>query len=394
MAGESSERLETLQSRWKEFYGLIGNDSMDIRSITLRLIESPLKIPFTTHLETVTKRQAIIIEAKDSSGGIGFGEADPFSSPWYSAETITTCWHALCGFLVPLTLRKEISDPSALDQIWSGIRGNNMAKSGLSQAIWDLYARQKKVYIGSLFGAERKAVAAGAVIAANDPKNAIDQIEKYSEAGYLRYKIKISRRNDLKILSAIRQHFPEVALMADANSAYSIQDAKHLEKLDEFGLQMIEQPLAYNDLVDHALLQSKIKTPVCLDESIGSFQDARAALALGSCKIINIKMARVGGWSEAVRIHDLCFRQDVPVWCGGMIEFGVAKAHNIALAALRGFILPGDLFAASRYWEEDIVEPEITVNKGWIRVPEKAGIGFDINEEVLERLTVKKNNIE
>ncbi|TGA96067.1 o-succinylbenzoate synthase [Sporolactobacillus shoreae] len=366
---------------------------MDIQSITLRLIESPLKIPFITHLETVTKRQAIIIEAKDSDGISGFGEADPFSSPWYSGETIVTCWHALLDFLVPMTLQQRISDPSGFDQLLGSVRGNNMAKSGLGQAIWDLYARQKGVYIGKLFGSERKKVTAGAVIAAKDPKEAVEQIQRYSEAGYKRYKIKISRQNDLNLLSAIRQHFPDGELMADANSSYSIQDMDHLKGLDSFGLQMIEQPFAYNDLVDHAYLQAEIKTPVCLDESIASFQDARAALALGSCKIINIKMARVGGWSEAVRIHDLCLKEQLPVWCGGMIEFGVAKAHSIALASLKGFAMPGDLFASSRYWEEEIVEPEIIVDHGFVRVPDQPGMGFTVNRKNLEKLTVNETTI-
>lgn len=362
---------------------------MKIESITLRIISSPLKIPFTTHLEKVSNREAIIIEARDKEGRSGFGEADPFSSPWYTEETILTCWHVLRDFLIPLVLKRTILNPDGLDSLWSGIRRNNMAKSGLSQALWDLHAKEKNVYLGQLFGAARKKVAAGAVIATDHIEKGIEQIERFSEAGYKRYKIKISRISDLKLLSAIRSRFPDLSLMADANSSYTLQDLDHLQHLDDFNLQMIEQPLAFDDLIEHALLQSKLKTPICLDESICTFNDAREALALGSCKVVNIKMARVGGWAQALRIHNLCFREKIPVWCGGMIEFGVAKAHNIALAALKGFTLPGDLSASSRYWPNDIIDPEIEVREGFITVPSGPGIGFEINRKQLETLTVE-----
>ncbi|GGL48561.1 o-succinylbenzoate synthase [Sporolactobacillus putidus] len=361
---------------------------MKIDSITLRLISSPLKTPFITHLETVTKREAIIIEVKDREGRIGYGEADPFSSPWYTEETIATCWLMLRDYLIPITLQKEFSEPQELDSRWSGIRRNNMAKSGLSQAIWDLYAKEKNVYIGRLFGAVRKKVAAGAVIAARNSEEAVRQIEHYSASGYQRYKIKISRATDVALISLIRSRFPDISLMADANSAYSLQDLEHLKELDAFKLQMIEQPFSYNDLAEHAILQNQIKTPICLDESICSINDARSALKLRSCKVVNLKMARVGGWTEAIKIHSLCLKEQVPLWCGGMIEFGVAKAHNIALSALKGFTLPGDLFASSRYWPHDIIEPEINVENGFIHVPNGAGIGFKINQKQLELMTL------
>ncbi|MDD9148782.1 MULTISPECIES: o-succinylbenzoate synthase [unclassified Sporolactobacillus] len=360
---------------------------MEIDSITLRLISSPLKTPFITHLETVTKREAIIIEARDREGRTGYGEADPFSSPWYTEETIATCWLMLRDYLIPLMRHREISGPRVLDALWSGIRRNRMAKSGLSQAIWDLYAKEKGLYLGRLVGSVRKKVAAGAVIAAGNNEEAVRQIEHYSASGYQRYKIKISRSTDVALLSLIRDRFPDIALTADANSAYSLRDLEHLKQLDAFKLQMIEQPFAYNDLVEHAALQHQIKTPVCLDESICSLDDARSALKLGSCRVVNLKMARVGGWAEALKIHGLCLKEGIPLWCGGMIEFGVAKAHNIALAALEGFTLPGDLFASSRYWPRDIIEPEIKVENGYIRVPDGKGIGFGINQKQLEALT-------
>lgn len=363
---------------------------MQLAGFTVRVIEAPLKAPFITHLETVRKRQAIIIEARDLDGRTGFGEADPFSSPWYTGETIDTCWRALRDFLLPRVLDHDLHDPDQLDALIRPVRGNQTAKAGLSQAIWDLYAREKECAIGTLFGAVRKRVAAGAVIAAAGPDQAVAMIEQLLPAGYKRFKLKVSRQNDRALLDAVRSRFPELPLMADANSAYTLKDLNHLKQLDTYHLQMIEQPLGETDLVDHARLQRAITTPVCLDESIRTGDDARAALELGSCQVITVKMARVGGWTEAIRIHNLCKERHVPVWCGGMIEFGIAKAHSVALAALSNFTLPGDLSPSSRYWNEDIVEPEMTVEQGTIKVPEGPGIGVSVNHNVLDRLTLAR----
>lgn len=366
---------------------------MNIESITIRRIASPLNVPFTTHLGTVKEREAIIVEARDADGRIGFGESDAFTSPWYTGETVATCWRALRDFLIPTVLRAGMRTPEALEEVLSGIRGNPMARSGISQSLWDLYARQKEVYLGRLFGSVRDKVASGAVIATSRPETAIEQIEKYAHSGYRRYKIKIAPGTDLALLSAIRGRFPDVELWADANAAYTWDDLDRLQALDAFQMRMIEQPLAVDDLLDHAALQAEIRTPICLDESIRSFQDTRLALKLGSCKVVNLKMARVGGWAQAVSIHDLCLKQKVPVWCGGMIEFGIAKAHTIALASLRGCSLPGDLVASSRYWKRDLVAPEIVVRDGYISVPRTAGIGFDVDRERLEALTQTKRTI-
>ncbi|MBA9029047.1 o-succinylbenzoate synthase [Peribacillus huizhouensis] len=361
---------------------------MRISSVTISLISAPLKIPFLTHLEKVTKREAIVIEVRDSDGRIGYGEAVPFSSPWYTEETIKTCWHILGDFLIPLVLSQPIQHPKELVSLWAGIRRNSMAKSGLSQAIWDLYAKQEEVYLGQLFGGVRKTVAAGVVIAADDVRKALKQIDEFATIGYQRYKIKIQRSTDISVLSEIRRHFPDIPLMADANSSYSLLDMEHLKKLDEFNLQMIEQPLGHDDLMEHAILQKEIKTPICLDESICSFHDAKQALMLGSGKVISIKMSRVGGWAEAVNIHNLCVENEIPVWCGGMIEFGISKAHNIALASLHGFTIPGDLSSSSRYWEQDIVDPEIVVKNGNITVPDGVGIGFEVDEHRLQSMMI------
>ena len=363
---------------------------MKLSSIMLRVISMPLKSPFQTHLETVREREVIIVEVRDADGTVGYGEAVPFSSPWYTEETIKTAFHMLEDFLIPLTLKKEWSHPSELSQLWSGIRRNQMAKSALEQAIWDLFAKQQGIYLGTLFGGERTEVAAGAVIATNSVEEALRQIEMFSLEGYQRYKVKISRTNDIHLLSEIRNKYPDLPLMADANSAYSLDDLKHLQKLDAFKLLMIEQPLGHDDIVEHSFLQKQLQTPICLDESICSFHDAKSALMLGSGRILNIKMARVGGWTEAVKIHDLCVEENIPVWCGGMIEFGISRAHNVALASLTGFTIPGDLSSSSKYWEQDIIEPDIQVENGMITVPKTAGIGFSVRENYVKKITTYK----
>lgn len=363
---------------------------MKLSSVMLRVISMPLKSPFQTHLETVREREMIIVEVRDADGIVGYGEAVPFSSPWYTEETIKTAFHMLEDFLIPLTLKKEWSHPSELSQLWSGIRRNQMAKSALEQAIWDLFAKQQGVYLGTLFGGERTEVAAGVVIATNSVEEALRQIEMFSHEGYQRYKVKISRTNDMHLLSEIRNMYPDLPLMADANSAYSLDDLTHLQKLDAFKLLMIEQPLGHDDIVEHSFLQKQLQTPICLDESICSFHDAKSALMLGSGRILNIKMARVGGWTEAVKIHDLCVEANIPVWCGGMIEFGISRAHNVALASLTGFTIPGDLSSSSKYWEQDIIEPDIQVENGTITVPKTAGIGFSVRENYVKKITTYK----
>lgn len=360
---------------------------MQFESVTMRLISAPLKTSFVTHLETVTERQAIILQVRDADGCCGYGEADPFSSPWYSAETTETCLRTLKTYLIPRLLQGPIHQLADLEQLFAPIRGHHMAKSGLIQAVWDYVARRNKQPLHRLSGGTRTEVAAGAVIAASDAHEAIEEIARFSEMGYKRYKIKIAKKNAHHLLGAIRQTYPNLPLMADANSSYTLDDCEHLRSLDTYHLIMIEQPLAWNDLVDHSQLQSYLRTPICLDESLQSAALAQAALHLGSCRVAAIKMAALGGWHAALRTVQLFSAQAVPVWCGGMIEFGIAKAHNIALASRSEFTLPGDLFASSRYWDEDIIQPEIKVVNGLIRVPDGDGIGFAINEKRLAQLT-------
>ncbi len=361
---------------------------MNIDSIRLYTIQMPLKNPFSTHLSTVKDREAIIVVAEDKDGQHGLGEVVAFSSPWYTEETVKTSYHMLKDFLIPLLQKEQIRHPQEAFPLFERLRRNYMAKAGLETALWDLYAKQKGQRLASLIGGTRTKIPAGVVVGAKSKKDVIAQIESYIEAGYERVKVKISPENDYEFLAEIRKHFPTLTLMADANSAYTKKDIDHLRKLDQFELLLIEQPFAHDDIIDHASLQKEIATPVCLDESIVTLGDAEKAIKLGSCKVINIKIGRVGGIQAAKAIHDHCMNHQVQVWCGGMLEFGVSRAHNIALATLPGFTIPGDISSSSRYWEEDIIMPEVMVKNGFIDVPEKPGIGFDLNEKRLKEVVL------
>lgn len=363
---------------------------MNLSHINIRIISMPLKHPFHTHLGTVRVRESIIIEAVDLDGRTGFGEGVAFSSPWYTEETVATSWHVLTEFLIPLLKKNPASHPNGVFHLFRGIRRNHMAKSAVELALWDLYAKQKSFPLARLIGGEAERIPSGVVVAAKDEREALEQTARYVEDGYQRIKIKINPANDYQLLSRIRASFPDLPIMADANSAYTLSDSDKLKALDELGLLMIEQPLAHNDFLEHAKLQSKLETAICLDESINSFEDAVLAAELGSCRIISIKAGKVGGLSEAIRIHDFCENKGIPVWCGGMIEFGVSRAHNIALATLPGFTIPGDISSSSRFWEEDIITPEVIVENGWISVPANPGIGYEVNQQRLEQVTVKK----
>jgi O-succinylbenzoate synthase len=363
---------------------------MNISAIHLYCIEMPLKTPFVTHLGSVSERTGIIVEIIDQDGISGFGEGVAFSTPWYTEETVTTCLHVMTDFLIPLLENNPIHHPEEALGLFRSVRRNNMAKAALETALWDLYAKQKDVSLSKLLGGTRGSVSSGVVVAADSTDNALNQIETYLEEGYKRVKVKINPSHDYHFLAEIRRCYPDLPIMADANSAYTLKDMDRLKALDEFNLLMIEQPLGFDDILEHAILQRELKTPVCLDESIVTFDDARKAVEFGSCRVINIKAGRVGGLSEAKKIHDYCFEKGVPVWCGGMIEFGVSRAHNIALASLPGFTIPGDISSSNRFWEEDIIIPEVTVKNGYIEVPTTAGIGFDIDMQKLNKFLQAK----
>ncbi|WP_188456344.1 o-succinylbenzoate synthase [Virgibacillus oceani] len=363
--------------------------TIPIKQIKLHKLEMRLNDPFTTSFGTFQDKEFFITEAIDDDGNRGFGESVAFSSPWYSEETVQTSLHVIEDFLIKILQENEISHPDDVSGLFSSIRRNNMAKAALEGAIWDLYAKRKKIPLAQALGGTKKEIDVGISIGIQPTvKDLLHTIDHYVQEGYKRIKIKIKPDRDIDVLREVRAHYPDLPIMADANSAYTLNDMHHLQQLDELDLMMIEQPLEHDDIVDHAKLQAALKTPICLDESIHSLADTKKAIQLGSCKIINIKIGRVGGLTEAKRIHDFCKEQGITVWCGGMLEAGVGRAHNIALTTLPQFILPGDTAGSSRYWERDIIQPEVIVENGLIKVPDRPGIGYEIDDVALEKYTV------
>jgi o-succinylbenzoate synthase len=367
---------------------------MKLSAVKLTVIQMPLKAPFLTHLGAVTEREGIIVEITDLDGVKGYGEGVAFSTPWYTEETVDTSLHMISHFLIPLLQKHPIAHPQDASRLFKAVRRNQMAKAAIELALWDLYARQESKSLATILGGTREIIASGVVVATDSTANALNQIENYLEDGYQRIKIKINPKQDYSFLAEIRRHYPDLPIMADANSAYTLKDIDRLKALDDFKLLMIEQPLGHDDIIEHAELQKAIQTPICLDESIVTFDDARKAIELGSCKVLNLKAGRVGGLAEAKRIHDYCLGKGVPVWCGGMIEFGVSRAHNIALASLPGFTIPGDISASSRFWDEDIISPEVTVKNGFITVPTEPGIGYEVNQKQLQKVTIADRKFE
>lgn len=361
-----------------------------LESVTLREIELPLKTPFVTGIGRVDVRRLIIVEVR-CGDVVGYGEASPLSDPFYTEETTETAWHVLESFLVPLVLGREWSSPHDVSDLLAPVRRHFMAKAGLEGAVWDLHARLSGVSLAEALGGETDSVPAGISLGIpNDIDTLCLRVEQALAAGYARIKIKIKPGWDIEPVRALRKRLGSFPLMVDANSAYTLADADHLRRLDEYALLMIEQPLAWDDIIEHARLQAVMTTPICLDESITSLTAARHAIELGSCRVINIKPGRVGGLTEAVRIHDLCISSGIPVWCGGMLESGIGRAHNLALASLPGFSIPGDISASDRYWRRDIIDPPITMTpQGRIQVPQGLGIGVEIDRKEIERRTVR-----
>ncbi|KRG16111.1 o-succinylbenzoate synthase [Lederbergia galactosidilytica] len=366
---------------------------IDIEKAQVSIVSIPLKKPFSTHLGVVREREAIMIELWDREGEVGYGETVAFSSPWYTEETVKTAYHIQKDFILPMVLKKKFAHPREFACEFSSLRGNPMAKSGVETALWDLYAKKQGQSLSRILGGTRNEVRAGAVVATQDVTEALKQIEQFTEQGFERMKLKISPANDRQFIQAIRKEYPKTPLMVDANSAYTLEDIDQLRALDEFELLMIEQPLGTTDIVEHAILQKQINTPICLDESITNVHDAKSAIQLGSCQIINIKIGRVGGLAIAKQIHDLCQEHQLQAWCGGMIEFGISKAYNLALASLPGFTLPGDLSSSTHYWQEDIITPAIEMEQGKISVPTVPGLGFSINERRFDEVCVHKEMI-
>jgi O-succinylbenzoate synthase len=367
---------------------------MRLSKITLREIRMQLVAPFETSFGRTSVRRILLVEV-DADGVSGWGECVAGEGPFYAPETVETAWHVLRDFLWPAVRGREFGSAAEIDAMLAGVRGHNMAKGALEAAVWDAEARQKGLPLWRLLGGERQEIPCGVSIGLKENDDELErQVEKELAAGYQRIKIKIKPGRDVQPVARLRQKFPRIKLMVDANSAYQLSDLPLLQELDAYYLMMIEQPLGWDDIWSHAELQRKLRTPICLDECIHSEEHARAAIALGACGIINIKLGRVGGCVAARRIHDLCREKGVPVWCGGMLESGIGRAHNIALSTLANFTLPGDVTASRRYWTEDIIEPEVTVSaQGMIGAPEGPGIGYEPRRERIESLTVRREEL-
>lgn len=364
---------------------------MKVTEVTIYTLKMRMKTPFVTSFGAVQDKTVLVIKAEDESGIVGWGEGVAFDAPSYTEETAKTTLHMLEEFLIPMLLHKKLSHPDEVNELFRPIRRNKIAKAAIEGAIWDLYAKLNNMSLAQAIGGIKKKVEIGISVGLQPTNEGLFRIiEDYIGQGYKRVKVKIKPGQDIELIRAIRARFGDLPLMADANSAYTMEDLPLLKALDEFNLLMIEQPLAHDDLVEHALLQKELTTPICLDESINSVEDMKRAVLLGSCRVVNLKIARVGGITEAKRIHDYCLEHGISVWCGGMLEAGIGRAQAVAISSLGGFSLPGDTAASSRYWEEDIIEPEVTVENGFIQTPKKAGIGYTVKQSFIEQIAERK----
>jgi O-succinylbenzoate synthase len=350
-----------------------------------------LVTPFETSFGRVTDRKMLLVQA-ESDGVTGWGECVAGEGPFYAPETVETAWHILRDFIWPLLKNHDFRSAAEIWGRFDPIRGHNMAKGAVESALWDAEARQKGLPLWKLLGGARQEISCGVSIGIKATlEELVATVERELAAGYQRIKIKIKPGNDIAPVEALRLKFPQIRLMVDANSAYRLEDWPHLKRLEAYYLMMIEQPLGWDDIFSHVELQRRLDTPICLDECIHTEEHARAAINLGACRIINMKLGRVGGYTPALRIHDLCQSRQTPVWCGGMLESGIGRAHNIALSTLENFSLPGDVTASRRYWVEDVIEPEVTVTPhGTIKVLDGPGIGYEPRLDRIEALTARK----
>ena len=360
---------------------------MKIDRVELREIRLPLREPFAISSGVWVERRILLVRL-EGEGVEGWGECVAAEDPSYSPETTDTAWHILTRFLLPGLPGREIMGPAEIFEHSPWVRGNRMAKAAVEMALWDLWARSLGVPVWELLGASGEPVPVGVSVGLQDNDDILlRKIDGYLADGYARIKIKIKPGRDVEMLRAVRERFPDVPLMADANSAYTLADLPRLREMDELELMMIEQPLGHEDLLDHAALQAELATPVCLDESIRSLGDLRLALHLDAGRIVNLKPGRVGGLAESLRIHRLCSDRGIPLWCGGMLETGIGRAFNVALAGLPGFSLPGDISASRRYWERDIVTPEWELDQGRMAPVDGPGIGVEPDRERIDALT-------
>jgi o-succinylbenzoate synthase len=361
-----------------------------IKQIELRELRMRLLYPFETSFGSTQDRHIVLLKVSDGASA-GFGEVTAAEGPFYGYETWETAWHVLRDYIIPSVLGKRMEGPADFGGFVRGFRGHYMAKAGVETALWDLASKQANVPLWKMLGGTRERIDCGVSIGIQPTiDKLIAKIATEIDAGYRRIKIKIKPGWDVEVLREVRAAFPDILLMGDANSAYSLDDVALFKKMDKYKLMMFEQPLHQEDIIDHAELQKQIQTPICLDESIHSAGDARKAIKIGACRIINIKLGRVGGHTEVRAIHDVCRDNGIPVWCGGMLESGIGRAHNVALSSLENFSLPGDVSASRRYWAEDIVEPPIEVSPvGQITQREEPGIGYRVKEDLIETLTTR-----
>jgi O-succinylbenzoate synthase len=367
---------------------------MKIEAITLREIQMPLVHFFETSFSRLYSRRILLVTVH-SEGIDGWGESVVGEDPFYSSEWIDSAWPTLTEYLIPVLLGQRIESGRDCAALYAKVRAHRMAKAAIENALWDAEAAQKKIPLWKLLGGTRREIPCGVSIGIQDSvEQLLGKIETELAAGYRRIKIKVKPGWDLNVLERIRSRWADITLSCDANSAYTLDQVEHLRKFDQFNLLMIEQPLWDDDIYYHARLQKELRTALCLDESIVSARSAAFAAENGACRIMNIKVGRVGGFSEAIKVHDVCQSHHIPVWCGGMLETGIGRAHNIALSTLENFSLPGDVSASKRYWKEDIVDPEVTVSpQGMIAVGDAAGTGYSVKTDLIERLTVRKETL-
>jgi O-succinylbenzoate synthase len=367
---------------------------MKIEAITLREIQMPLVHFFETSFGRLYSRRILLLTVQ-CDGITGWGESVAAEDPFYSSEWIEPAWSTIKDYLGPAVLGRTVTAAHESAGLMARVRGHRMAKAAIENALWDAEAIQKQEPLWKLLGGTRREIQCGVSIGIQDSvEQLLDKIEFELAAGYRRIKVKVKPGWDLNVLERIRSRWPEIVLSCDANSAYTLDEVEHLRRFDRFKLLMIEQPLWNDDLYYHARLQRELRTAICLDESIRHARDAAAAVETGACRIVNIKVGRVGGFGEARKVHDACQDNNVAVWCGGMLESGVGRAHNIAISTLPNFRLPGDVSASKRYWKEDIIEPEVEVSlHGTIAVSDEPGRGYRIREDLIEKLTVRKETI-
>lgn len=363
---------------------------MKIESITLREIQMPLVRPFETSFGVTSDRRILLAEVH-ADGVIGWGECTAGEHPFFNEESTETAWLTLRDELAPRLVRKELEHGGEVPAVLKQVRGNRMAKASLENAVWDIEAQMLGLSLSSLLGGVRKKIPCGVSLGIQPLEALLETIERELAAGYQRIKLKCKPGWDVEVFEAVRKRWPDIQLTCDANSAYRLKDLDHLSSFDQFHMRMVEQPLWWDDFYFHAMLQRRMRTAICLDEAISNRRDALAAIEMDSCRVLNIKLGRVGGFTEAIAVHNVAEERGIPVWCGGMLESGIGRSHNIALASLKNFSLPGDVSASARYWKEDIIEPEVTVlPSGEITIPTKAGRGYEVKTKLIEKLTLRK----